>query len=499
MTVYVATDAKVPRVGCDVVESVEDYMEFNDDVMFVDSDTCDTSKGQNGGTTAPLSPRNAGATAGKVIGAFAALAVATAGMFACRQSQQKRSEQERANDVEYIAYHNKLQDDSFDTNSFSSTQDGSMINNRTMPESPVRVTALDPIGEGPDEPKFCPCPIPFDETGENTKACLEQCCGVDAAEEVQANVAACAAAAATCCAADDIKENFQVAGEHAEAAAGEVADHIKEAIEDDVMLVEENATQNVVDLGDDMGEDAAAFPGYAAEAGVAAVAAIGAGAVAVAAAVEASFEVDDASVGTQVTQDVDGSFEVDGGDSFEEDAHDARDASDLLPVPPPPPRRKPEESSRSECADTLDENVDEETLQPVVDMDMEEEPLTQASKCDESNTRSKEEVRESALENIDEALKGSNWVGVLNVANEMSREEDTDATDSDEEQQVTDCDEEQQVTDCGINAEQLGEINDSIVAVGSLIDEGEFAPADEEAPVPASVDAPAMDDEEEVF
>mgnify|MGYP001985285241 CR=1 FL=1 len=40
----------------------------------------------------------------------------------------------------------------------------------------------------------------------------------------------------------------------------------------------------------------------------------------------------------------------------------------------------------------------------------------------------------SALENIDEALKGANWVGVLQVANEMSREEDTDATDSDEEQ-----------------------------------------------------------------
>ena len=95
-----------------------------------------------------------------------------------------------------------------------------------------------------------------------------------------------------------------------------------------------------------------------------------------------------------------------------------------------------------------------------------------------------------SLENIDEALKSANWVGVLEVAKEMSREEDTDATDSDEEQQVT---------DCGINAEQLGEINDSIVAVGSLIDEGEFAPADEEAPVPASVDAPAMDDEEEVF
>lgn len=504
MTVYVANDAKKAKVGCSVVESIAEYMSKSKDAMFVDSATCDISKGRSGTT---LQPRSAGAgVGGKVAGALAALVVATAAMFACRQTQKKRSE-ERANDEEYDDYVGKLQNDSLDTYSVASTQDGSVINNKTIPESPpvVQVKALDPIGEGPDaddaSAKFCPCPTPFDEKGDlilplqdEEKACHERCCGTDAIEEMNANVAACAAAAATCCVAasmsDDIKENFKACNDHAEHVAGEVADHIKEAIEDDVALLEENTTRNMLYLGDDMVEDAAAFPGLAAEAGAAAVAAIGAGAVAVAAAAAkatSNEEAEEADDATHHTEDVDTSFE----DSDEEAEMDEA-------VPPPPPKAEHEdkdeveEECQRERGNTLDEDLNEESLTPLVNVDFdEEEPPALTSASDEESQRNEEEIRESALENIDEALKSANWVGVLEVANEMSREEDTDATDSDEEQQPS---------DCGMNAEQLGELNDSIVAAGSLIDEKDVAPLDEAWESATAAAPPAIDvDEEEAF
>ena len=147
-------------------------------------------------------------------------------------------------------------------------------------------------------------------------------------------------------------------------------------------------------------------------------------------------------------------------------------------VPPPPPKEENEdefeveEEFQRKRAYTLDDDMDEESLKSLVNVDFEEEeePPALTSASDEESQRNKAEIRESALENIDEALKSANWVGVLEVANEMSREEDTDATDSDEEQQPS---------DCGIGAEQLGELNDSIVAAGSLIDEKDVAPFDE--------------------
>merc|ERR1711966_322721 len=85
----------------------------------------------------------------------------------------------------------------------------------------------------------------------------------------------------------------------------------------------------------------------------------------------------------------------------------------------------------------LDDSLD---LDPVPEVSMttedeeEESPASVSDDDEDANPRNKEVIRESALENIDEALKGANWVGVLQVANEMSREEDTDATDSDEDQ-----------------------------------------------------------------
>lgn len=496
MTVYVANDAKKAKVGCSVVESIAEYMSKSKDAMFVDSATCDISKGRSGTT---LQPRSAGVgVGGKVAGALAALVVATAAMFACRQTQKKRSEQ-RVDEEEYNDYVGKLQNDSLDTYSVASTQDGSVVN-KTIPESPpvVQVKALDPIGEGPDDAsaKFCPCPTPFDEKGDlilplqdEEKACHERCCGTDAIEEMNANIAACGVAAATCCVAtgmsDEMKENFKACNDQAEQVAGEVADNIKDAIEDDVALVEENTTRNMVDLGDDMVEDAAAFPGMAAEAGAAAVAAIGAGAVAMAAAAAKATtneEADDADDATHHTADVDTSFE----DSDEEAEMDEA-------VPPPPPKAEHvdedevEEEFQRERAYTLDDDMDEESLKSLVNVDFEEEePPALTSASDEESPRNKGEIRESALENIDEALKSANWVGVLEVANEMSREEDTDATDSDEEHP----------SDCGVNAEQLGEINDSIVAAGSLIDEKDVAPLDEAW---ESATAAAMNDEEEAF
>lgn len=136
--------------------------------------------------------------------------------------------------------------------------------------------------------------------------------------------------------------------------------------------------------------------------------------------------------------------------------------------------------------------MDEESLKSLVNVDFEEEeePPALTSASDEESPRNKEEIWESALENIDEALKSANWVGVLEVANEMSREEDTDATDSDEEHP----------SDCGVNAEQLAELNDSIVAAGSLIDEKDVAPLDEAWESANAAVTPAMDvDEEEAF
>lgn len=133
MTVYVANDAKKAKVGCSIVESIAEYMSKSKDAMFVDSATCDISKGRSGTT---LQPRSAGAgVGGKVAGALAALAVAMAAMFACRQTQKKRSEQ-HANDEEYNDYVGKLQNDSLDTYSVASTQDGSVTRpSRNLPLS----------------------------------------------------------------------------------------------------------------------------------------------------------------------------------------------------------------------------------------------------------------------------------------------------------------------------------------------------------------------------
>ena len=436
MTVYVANDAKKARVGCDVVESIKAYMDDSSAAMYLDSATCDISNGRN---NTPLSPRNAGSTAGKVIGALGALALAVLTLVACRQSKKSRTA-----DVEYNEYVDKLHDESHDTFSVASTQDdGSTTLNRSCPESPhVLVKSLDPIGEGPENKRCCP---------------LDECVG-----EAQANVAACAAATAACCAAADVQENFQVCHDQAEQYAGEVADNVRVAIEDDVHLYEENTKMNVSDLGNDMADDVAALPGMAAEAGAAAAtAAVAAGAacaVAVVAAVtpqrKPRTEEDEDEDEDEVSQDIDDATTVPDVDMSYDD---------ISVIPPPPPRRKhantafdEEESVGSDkvarehrarvalvSALSMTKNVildDSLDLDPVPEVsttaeDEEEESPAPVSDDDEdTNPRNKEAIRESALENIDEALKGANWVGVLQVANEMSREEDTDATDSDEEQ-----------------------------------------------------------------
>ena len=439
MTVYVANDAKKARAGCDVVESIEAYMDDSSDATFLDSATCDTSNGSNNNT--PLSPRNAGSTAGKVIGALGAVALAVLTLVACRQAKKGRTA-----DVEYNEYVDKLHDESHDTFSVASTQDdGSTTLNRSVPESPhVLVKTLDPIGEGPDNKRCCP---------------LDDCVG-----EAQANVAACAAATVALCAADDIKENFQVCHDQAEQYAGEVADNVRVAIEDDVHLYENNTKMNVSDLGNDMADDAAALPGMAAEAGAAAataaVAAAGACAVAVVAAVTPQRKPRTNEDEDEVSQDTHDATAVPDVDmSYDEDEV----GDDISVLPPPPPRRKhadtafdEEESVGSDkvarehrarvalvSALSMTKNVildDSLDLDPVPEVSMttedeEEGPPAPVSDDDEdAQPRNKEAIRESALENIDEALQGADWVGVLQVANEMSREEDTDATDSDEEQ-----------------------------------------------------------------
>ena len=135
---------------------------------------------------------------------------------------------------------------------------------------------------------------------------------------------------------------------------------------------------------------------------------------------------------------------------------------DISVLPPPPPRRKhadtafdEEESVGSDkvarehrarvalvSALSMTKNVTLDAsleLDPVPEVSMttedeEESPAPVSDDDEDAQPRNKEAIRESALENIDEALQGADWVGVLQVANEMSREEDTDATDSDEEQ-----------------------------------------------------------------
>ena len=423
MTVYVANDAKKARVGCDVVESIKAYMDDSSEAMFVDSATCDISNGRN---NTPLSPRNAGSTAGKVIGALGALALAVLTLVACRQSKKSRTA-----DVEYNEYVDKLHDESHDTFSVASTQDdGSTTLNRSCPESPhVLVKSLDPIGEGPENKRCCP---------------LDECVG-----EAQANVAACAAATAACCAAADVQENFQVCHDQAEQYAGEVADNVRVAIEDDVHLYEENTKMNVSDLGNDMADDVAALPGMAAEAGTAAataaVAAAGACAVAVVAAVtpQRKPRTEEDEDEDEVSQDIDDATTVPDVDMSYDD---------ISVVPPPPPRRKHADTAFDEEESVGSDKVAREhrarvalvsalsmTKNVILDDSLDLDPVPEVSMTTEdededANPRNKEAIRESALENIDEALKGANWVGVLQVANEMSREEDTDATDSDEEQ-----------------------------------------------------------------
>ena len=457
MTVYVANDAKKARVGCDVVESIESYMDDSSDAKFLDSATCDTSKG-SGGTT-PLSPRNAGSTAGKVVGALGALALAVLTLVACRQSKKSRTD-----DVEYNQYVDKLHDESHETFSVASTQDdGSTTLNRSGPESPhILVKNLEPIGEGPSENVL---PLQDEE-----QDCLARCCGAEACGEAQANVAACIAATVAFCAADDIKENFQVCHDQAEVYAGEVGDNVREAIQDDVELYEENTKLNVSDLGADMADDVAALPGRAAEAGAAAgaaaVAAAGACAVAVAAAItpQRKPKTNEEEEEEDVFQDIDDATTVPDVDPSYDEEDEVGDLSqDISVIPPPPPRRKLVDAASSEeeesvgsdklareqrarvalvSALSMTKNVtpleDSLDLDPVPEVSMSTvdlDPVPEVSDDDEdAKPRNKEAIRESALENIDEALKGANWVGVLQVANEMSREEDTDATDSDEEQ-----------------------------------------------------------------
>jgi hypothetical protein len=215
MTVYVANDAKKARVGCDVVESIEAYMDDSRDAKFLDSATCDTSKGS--GNNTPLSPRNA---TGKAIGGLGALALAILTLVACRQNKKSRTD-----DVEYNQYVDKLHDESHDTFSVASTQDdGSTTLNRSgPPDSPhILVKTLEPIGEGPDNKSVLPL--------QDEQDCLARCCGAEACGEAQANVAACTAATVALCAADEIKENFQVCHDQAEQYAVEVGDNVREAI-----------------------------------------------------------------------------------------------------------------------------------------------------------------------------------------------------------------------------------------------------------------------------